>query len=108
MKQYVRGETPALYHTVNAVTQSDTNVLSDGALTNPATSIKCIIWDSVHDVVQTEDDCSNLATGKYVYSGYTIGTTAKLGIYDYEIRAIDGSSKKAVGQGSFEVVAQIE
>lgn len=110
MNQYVRGETPKLWAVIKTQTISDDGDLTDGSLTNPAGTIKCIIWDCVHNVVQAESDATFNSTGKYYYTGYTIGTTAKvsdLDPYEYEFRAVDGSSKKTVKTGYFMVKEHI-
>ena len=110
MQKYIRGETPKLWAAINAETFGDDGTITKGALTDPAGSVKCIIWDCVHEVVQAEADCTKSATGKYYYAGYTIGTTALVSDtkpYEYEIRAVDGSSRKSVKKGYFLVVEHI-
>ena len=110
VETYVRGETPNLYGVIKTETLGDDGSLTDGALTNPAGSIKIIIWDCIHEVVQAEADMTNASTGKYYYTGYTIDVaarTSKTKPYKFEVRAVDGSSKKAVGYGYFYVIEHI-
>ena len=110
MKKYTRGEHPALYAVIKTEVLSDDGDLSDGSLTDPTGSIKIIIWDSFHKVVQTSTDMTKSSTGKYVYNGYAIPATAVCSdrkAWGYEIHAVDGSSRKKIKRGYFLVVEQI-
>lgn len=105
MKTYKRLETPKLYANVYLQVISDDGVLSDGALTTPATLIQAIIEDSTGTVVQVLADMHEDATGKYSYAEYTIPADANLGVWKWEARATSGSTV-AIGGGSFMVIEQ--
>jgi hypothetical protein len=107
MKSYRRLETPKLWGLVKAQTIDSDGNLVDGALTDPATSVEIIITDPVGKVVQVLAAMSKDSTGKYYYTGYTIAADALTGVYDYEIRAVDGT-QKSIARGSFEVKEQIQ
>jgi len=82
--------------------------LTDGSLTNVASTFKIIIKDSAGAIVQALDDMEYSSTGKYRYYGYTIASDALTGIYEYELRAVDGSDNVTVARGSFNVEEHIE
>jgi hypothetical protein len=105
MKTYRRLETPKLWATVKTQVMSDDAVLSDGVLTTP-TTIQIVIEDSTGTVVQALADMTASETGKYYYAGYTIPSTANLGVWNYEARATI-TSTVATGRGSFMVEDQV-
>jgi len=107
METYRRLETPKLYGIVHEETLGDDGSLTDGALVDPVTSFQIIIKDKAGAIVQALDDMVNISTGKYYYAGYTIAADALTGKYEYELRAIDGSSYAAVIRASFNVEEQI-
>ncbi len=106
MITYHRLETPLIWAVIMTQTIGNDGALTDGSLTDPSTSIQVIIEDSTGAVVQALADMTKSATGKYYYQGYTIGSAANLGIWDYEIRANDGGYM-AVAHGSFKVEQQV-
>jgi len=105
MKTYRRLETPKLYANVYLQVISDGGILSDGALTAPASSIKIIIEDSTGTVVQALADMSG-DSGKYSYASYTIPADANLGTWHWEARATSGSTV-ATGRSSFIVEEEV-
>ena len=107
MEKYKRLETPKLYATCKTETHNSDGTLTDDSLVSPTTSMKVIIEDPAGEVVQALDDATESDTGLYYYSGYTIASDAKLGIYHYAFRATDGSSKVSIQDGYFKVEAQI-
>ena len=106
MNSYRRLETPEFWGLVKLQTIDSDGNLVDGALTDPTTSIEIIITDPVGKVVQALAAMSKYSTGKYYYTGYTIAADALTGVYDYEIRAADGT-KKSIARGSFRVEEQL-
>lgn len=106
MISYHRLETPKLYAVFLTQTLSDAGVLSDGSLADPDTSIKAIIEDSTGTVVQALDDMTKDATGKYSYVGYTIPSTANLGVWDWEARGTDAAGV-STGRSSFIVEEEV-
>jgi len=103
---YRRLETPKIYAVVETESiDSDAN-LSDGDLTDVATSIKIIIANEAGAIVQPLDDMDNDSEGKYHYDGYTIAADALTGTYRYEIRATD-TTKVSVVRGKFNVEEQL-
>jgi len=110
MKEYTRGETPNLYAVIHEETLGDDGTLTDGDLATPAGSYSIIIWDCVHDVVQASVTMTADSTGKLSYSGWTIPLTALCSDrdpYEYEVHAVDGSSKKTIKKGKFMVKEHI-
>jgi len=106
METYYRLETPKLYAVFLTQTLSDAGVLSDGSLADPDTTIKIIIEDSTGTVVQALDNMDNDATGKYSYIGYTIPSTANLGVWNWEARGTD-TGGVSIGRSSFIVEKEV-
>jgi len=106
METYRRLETPKIWAVIKTQTMGDDGTLSDGSLTDPDTSTKIIIEDGTGTVVQALANMTKSETGKYYYTGYTIAADANCGVYNYEVRATDGSNV-SIGRGSFQVEEQI-
>lgn len=107
MEIYRRLSTPKLWAVIKTQTISDDGVLADGVLANPSTSTKIIIEDSTGVVVQALTDMTSSGdTGKYYYNGYTIPADAKLGVWNYEVRATAGTLVASI-KSSFIVEEQV-
>lgn len=86
---------------------SDEGVLSDGALTDPNSSMQIIIEDSTGTEVQALADMNKDADGKYSYVEYTIPADANLGIWNWEARATTTTPTVAIARSSFIVEEQV-
>ena len=109
MEEYTRGEYPVLYAVIHEEDISATADLSDGDLVDPS-AVQIIVWDFMHNVVQTLDDMTKSSTGIYLYSDYQIAVTAPVSDilpYEYEVYAVDGSSKRVIKKGYFMVKEHI-
>ena len=105
MEIYHRLETPKLWAVIKEQTVSDDAVLIDGDLVDPD-SVQIIIEDSVGKVVQVLANMSTDDKGKYYYDGYTLPVNAKLGVWNWEVRAAQGT-KIGTGRSSFIVKEQV-
>ena len=105
MEIYHRLETPKLWAVIKEQTISDDAVLIDGDLAIPD-SVQIIIEDSVGKVIQELTDMSTDDRGKYYYNGYTLPANAKLGVWNWEVRAAEGT-KIGTGRSSFIVKEQV-
>jgi len=106
MVTYQRLESPKLYANFLTQTISDAGVLSDGSLADPDTTIKAIIEDSTGTVVQALANMTKDATGKYSYAGYTIPSSAKTGVWNWEARG-DDTGGMSIGRSSFIVEEEV-
>ncbi len=80
MKKWFRGSTPYLKFYVRD---------ADGALVDPATSVKVSITDAHgHDVV-TNVSCTNDGVGIYHYASWTVPTTSVGGRYTWRPQSTD-------------------
>jgi len=95
MDKYFRGDTP----NIRAFIYDET-----GALVDPTTSITCSILDPNNVVKQDFTSMTKVSTGKYRYTGYTIGSTADTGKWSALVRSTDGTVVETSEQ-LFEVVA---